>query len=66
LGDSAAAASFGNDISYKVNVQNVEEITATHIHRGRSDENNPVVASLFKPQPPIGKLGLTDERDVKC
>lgn len=56
LGDSAATASSGSDISYKIDVQNIEEISSAHIHMGRSDENGPIIASIFKPQTPTGKI----------
>lgn len=56
LGDSAAASSSGSDISYEIDVQNIEEITGADIYMGGSNENGPVVASLFKPQTPSGKI----------
>ncbi|MGB7634706.1 MAG: CHRD domain-containing protein [Nitrososphaeraceae archaeon] len=34
--NSAAVEESGNDISYEINVQNIEKITAAHIHMGRS------------------------------
>lgn len=56
LGDSATTESSGSDISYIIDVQNIEEISSAHIHMGRSDENGPIIASLFKPQTPTGKI----------
>lgn len=44
LRDSAATASSGSDISYKIDLQNIEEISSAHIHMGRSDENGPLIA----------------------
>lgn len=56
LGDAAAAASSGDQISYGINVQNIEEVTAAHIHMGNSEENGPVVVTLFDPQTPTGSI----------
>jgi hypothetical protein len=56
LGDSAAAASSGSDMSYEINVQNIAEVTAAHIHMGKSDENGPIVVTLFKPETPTGEI----------
>lgn len=46
----------GSDLSYQIDVQNIEKITAAHIHMGRSDENCPIVASLFKARTPTGNI----------
>lgn len=56
LGDLAAPALSGSDISYEINVQNIEEISVVHIREGRRDENRPMFASLFEPQRPTGKI----------
>ena len=57
IGDAAAAASSsGDQISYKINVQNIDEVTAAHIHIGNTDENGPIIVTLFKPQTPTGEI----------
>ena len=37
-----------NSMSYKVSVTNMEKVTAAHIHKGKVDENGPVIVTLFK------------------
>ncbi|HET6730478.1 MAG TPA: CHRD domain-containing protein [Nitrososphaeraceae archaeon] len=56
LGDSAAAASSSSEMSYEINVHNIDRVTAAHIHMGRSDENGPIVVTLFKPKMPTGEI----------
>jgi hypothetical protein len=38
----------GKKLEYKVNVMNLDKVTAAHIHTGKTGENGPVVATLFK------------------
>ena len=37
----------GNDLSYKLNVANITNIVAAHIHCGAAEENGPVGVTLF-------------------
>lgn len=55
-GAAAAASSPGDQISYKINVKNIDEVTAAHIHMGNTDENGPIIVTLFKPQTPTGEI----------
>jgi CHRD domain-containing protein len=41
-----------NSMSYKVTVNNMEKVTAAHIHQGKVGENGPVVVTLFKTDSP--------------
>jgi hypothetical protein len=41
-------ATGANSMSYKVTVNNMEKVTAAHIHQGKVGENGPVVGILFK------------------
>lgn len=56
LGSAAAAASSGNEIAYAINLQNIDEITAAHIHMGNSDENGPIIVTLFDPEDPSDEI----------
>lgn len=37
-----------NSIMYRINVTDIENVTAAHIHRGQVGENGPVIVTLFK------------------
>jgi hypothetical protein len=37
-----------NNMTYGVQVQNIEGVTASHIHQGKEGQNGPVVVTLFK------------------
>jgi CHRD domain len=41
-----------NSIMYRINVTDIENVTATHIHRGQVGENGPVIVTLFKEDTP--------------
>src|ERR671930_930964 len=41
-----------NSMSYKVTVNNMEKVTAAHIHQGKVGENGPIVVTLFKTNSP--------------
>lgn len=56
LGDAAAAASSSNQMSYEINLQDIEEVTAVHIHMGQDDENGPIVVTLFDPDTPTREI----------
>lgn len=40
------------DLTYKLNVANIENVLQAHIHLGQPDENGPVVAFLYPDGPP--------------
>ena len=37
-----------NNMSYGIQVSNIENITAAHIHQGKEGQNGPVIVTLFK------------------
>jgi (2Fe-2S) ferredoxin len=39
-------------LSYKVNVEDLDDIVAAHLHYGRPGENGPVLVTLFEAPPP--------------
>jgi hypothetical protein len=41
-----------DNIMYTVNVTDIENVTAAHIHRGQVGENGPIVITLFKEDTP--------------
>ena len=41
-----------NSMSYNITVNNMEKVTAAHIHKGKIGENGPVVVTLFKTDSP--------------
>jgi hypothetical protein len=53
---AAAAASSASRLAYSINVQDIDKVTAAHIHMGRSDENGPIVVTLFDPDTPTGEI----------
>ena len=44
----------GDSLDYRLNVANIENVVAAHIHLGPPDANGPVVAFLYGPQPAGG------------
>ena len=56
LGDAAAAASSGSQLTYEITLQNIEKVTAAHIHSGDGNENGPIVVTLFDPDTPTGAI----------
>ena len=42
----------GDSITYNVNVTNIKDVTAGHIHFGKPGENGPIVFTMFKYDPP--------------
>ncbi len=46
----------GSQLTFKLHVANIEEVTASHIHVGASDTNGPVVAFLFSTESPTGRV----------
>lgn len=48
----------GSQLNFRVNVANIDNVVASHIHLGPAGTNGPVVAFLFGSVPPAG--GRTD------
>lgn len=44
----------GTAVAYNLNVANIENVTAAHIHAGAPGQNGPVVAFLYDPAPASG------------
>jgi hypothetical protein len=56
LGGAAAAASSDDQMFYEINLQNIDQITAAHIHMGANGENGPVIVTLFDPDVPTSEI----------
>jgi hypothetical protein len=41
-----------DSMTYKVNVSDMQKVTAAHIHKGKTGENGPVIVTLFKTDSP--------------
>jgi len=48
-----------NNINFKINVTNLDNIKAAHIHLGEFGQNGDVIFTLFKPATPIDVLNGT-------
>lgn len=48
-----------NNINFKVNVTNLDNINAAHIHLGEFGQNGDIIFTLFKPATPIDVLNGT-------
>jgi CHRD domain len=48
-----------NNINFKINVTNLDNINAAHIHLGEFGQNGDVIFTLFKPATPIDVLNGT-------
>ena len=46
----------GDSITYNVNVTNIKDVTAGHIHFGKPGENGPIVFTMFKYDPPRNEV----------
>jgi hypothetical protein len=46
---------------YRINVIDIESVTAAHIHRGQVGENGPVIITLFKEDNPTAATAITEE-----
>jgi hypothetical protein len=46
----------GDSITYSVNVTNIKDVTAGHIHFGKEGENGPIVFTMFKYDPPRNEV----------
>ena len=48
-----------DSIMYRINVTDIENVTATHIHSGQVGENGPVVVTLFQEDTPTTTAAAT-------
>jgi len=55
----ALFALVNNNINFKINVTNMENIIAAHIHSGEFGQNGDIIVPLFKPATPIDVLNGT-------
>jgi hypothetical protein len=46
----------GTELSYKINVANIENVAAAHIHRGAPGVNGPVIVGLYSAAPAGGSV----------
>jgi len=55
-----------NTVTYTLNVTDIDNVTAAHIHSGEQAQNGPIVVTLFKPNIPSPKMvsGLLSEGDI--
>jgi len=55
-----------NTVTYTLNVTDIDNVTAAHIHSGEQGQNGPIVVTLFKPDIPTQKMvsGLLSEGDI--
>ena len=55
-----------DNIMYTVNVTDIENVTAAHIHRGQVGENGPIVITLFKKDTPTTAMttGVLSEGNI--
>jgi hypothetical protein len=55
-----------DNIMYTVNVTDIENVTATHIHSGQVGENGPIVITLFKEDTPTAAMttGVLSEGNI--
>jgi CHRD domain len=55
-----------NTVTYTLNVTDIDNVTAAHIHSGKQGQNGPIVITLFKPDIPTPKMvsGLLSEGDI--
>jgi hypothetical protein len=50
---------------YRIELKNIEAVTAAHIHLGQAGENGPIVLVLFRSQSPTGSVdGVLSEGDI--
>ncbi|MGH9984525.1 MAG: CHRD domain-containing protein [Nitrososphaeraceae archaeon] len=57
-----------NTVTYTLNVTDIDNVTAAHIHSGEQGQNGPIVVTLFKPDMPTPKMvsGLLSEGDISA
>ena len=54
-----------DSMMYKVNVTDMQKVTAAHIHKGKVGENGPVVVTLFKTDSPSATTsGVLSEGNI--
>lgn len=55
-----------DNIMYTINVTDIENVTAAHIHRGQVGENGPIVITLFKKDTPTTAMttGVLSEGNI--
>ena len=55
-----------NTVTYTLNVTDIDNVTAAHIHSSEQGQNGPIVVTLFKPDIPTPKMvsGLLSEGDI--
>ena len=55
-----------NTVTYTLNVTDIDNVTAAHIHSGKQGQNGPIVVTLFRPDIPTPKMvsGLLSEGDI--
>ena len=55
-----------NIVTYSLNVTDIDNVTAAHIHMGKQGQNGPIVVTLFKPDTPTEKMvtGLLSEGNI--
>lgn len=55
-----------NTVTYTLNVTDIDNVTAAHIHNGKPNQNGPIVVTLFRPDIPTPKMvsGLLSEGDI--
>lgn len=46
----------GIEMSYEINLQDIEEVTAAHVYMGQDDENGPFIVTLFDPDTRTGEI----------
>ena len=54
----------GNTMNYQLSVSDINNVTATHIHRGDADHNGRVVVSLYKNMSTGPKTGLLSQSTI--
>jgi len=63
-------AKYGKELSYKLTVTDIENVTAAHIHQGKKGKNGPPVAGLFAGPKKEGKFsgvlaeGVISEKEL--
>ena len=56
VGTAGFTAPHFNKITFGVSVNNMDQVTAAHIHQGKQGQNGSVVVTLFKANTPTGKV----------
>ena len=48
--------SAGDQMTYTIDVENIDRVLYAHIHQGSSDENGDIVVTLFNPSSPTAEV----------